>query len=66
MAYTDTHGRPEIIADPGLKHGTAAYRIDTVPAAATATATASAAGGDADRPGTGGAALSWPYCEHAC
>ena len=52
MPYTDTHGRPEIIADPGLKHGLAAYRIDTPPAAA------SPADGDADRPGTGGAALS--------
>jgi hypothetical protein len=61
MPYTDTHGRPEIIADPGLKRGPAAYRIDTAPAAATARAD-----GDADRPGTGGAALSWPYCEHAC
>jgi hypothetical protein len=32
MTYTDSSGRPEIIADPALKRGPAAYRIDATPA----------------------------------
>ena len=62
MAYTDRHGRPEIIADPGLKRDPAAYRIDIAAAAAAD----GPADGDADGPGTGGTDLSLSYCEHAC
>lgn len=54
MPFTDEHGRPEIIADPALKRGPAAYRIETAPAAAGG----GPADGAADGPATGGAALS--------
>jgi hypothetical protein len=43
MPYTDRQGRPEIVADPALKRGPAAYRIeDPAPAAGSAS-------GDAER-----------------
>lgn len=61
MTYTDRNGRPEIIADPALKSGSAAYRIEPPSAAADGTQRDEAAGAS-----TGGAALSWDYCEHAC
>lgn len=32
MPYTDSRGRPEIIADPALKLGPAAYRVTSAPA----------------------------------
>lgn len=53
MTYIDSSGRPEIIADPQLKLGLAAYRIDAAPEAgggARPDETADAS--------TGGAALS--------
>lgn len=62
MAYTDARGRPEIIPDPGLKRGPAAYRIDTTPEAAPG----APAVGDAGGAGAGAADLSLSYCEHAC
>jgi len=62
MGYTDKHGRPEIVPDPGLKLGPAAYRIETPPAAAPGRPTGDGGGGA----GTGRADLCWPHCEHAC
>jgi hypothetical protein len=53
MTYTDSSGRPEIIADPELKLGPAAYEISTVPEAADTNRSDEAAGAS-----TGGAALS--------
>ena len=61
MTYTDRNGRPEIIAEPGLKSGSAAYRIEPPSAVADETQRDEAAGAS-----TGGAALFWIYCEHAC
>lgn len=61
MTYTDRNGRPEIIADPGLKCGPAAYRVEPAPDAADQAQRSEAAGAS-----TGGAALSWDHCEHAC
>ena len=60
MTYTDSHGRREIIADPGLKSGSAAYRVEPAPAVADEAQRDEATGAS-----TGSAALSWAYCEHA-
>lgn len=38
MPYTDSQGRPEIIADPGLKLGAAACRVEPAPGGETAPA----------------------------
>ncbi len=34
MTYTDSSGRPEIVADSEFRLGFASWRIDSVPAAA--------------------------------